>query len=428
MVAQMEIASKELQAVMDQSAKNITEAKEKATRDEKGLISRIESFKDAIDKVTASAIEINVDKEQIDRSKQTMLEKVIKEGKDRVARFQKSFQFDIDYAMQRNADLVRRVDEAESKVRSVYDEINSMREERVSLQQQIVDVEQNALEEIAALERELESDEKRYATALQKERDRLDNVIEAAYQAWAIKICKKIVEREAVESEYDDKLHDVNMQIIAAKEKQGARVKEYLDKLAKKHKDERIALYQEKFEAVSEIRKTMNAELAIEYAKIDETNKTMRAKIDAVQEQTAQVKAEFETEMAKKRQIAKEEEDELLRQIEDVRVDMTDKIKTQRRLYEEEKAAYLEDMNARISESEGELRQRWRELAGVKRSYSEVSAKRDHVIDDVVEQQALIDSYETDRKSFRKSLGLTAKVAKEKVGSRTRRLLRKDKE
>ncbi len=44
--------------------------------------------------------------------------------------------------------------------------------------------------------------------------------------------------------------------------------------------------------------------------------------------------------MAEKRQLAKDEEGELMSQIEDVRVDMTDKMKTQRRLYDEQKAAY----------------------------------------------------------------------------------------
>mmetsp|Transcript_28730 Transcript_28730/g.51955 ORF Transcript_28730/g.51955 Transcript_28730/m.51955 type:complete len:667 (-) Transcript_28730:30-2030(-) len=428
LVAQMGIASDELKVVMDQSAQNITEAKSKATRAEKELISRIDSFKTAIDEVAAEAIEINSDKERIQLSKQSMLDKVIQEGKNKLVQFKKSFDFDIGYAKQTNADLVRKTDEAESKVRGVYDQINQMRTERVSLQQQIVDVEKDALEEIETLQRELALDDERYATTLQNERDRLDTVIDEAYQDYGIKVCKKISERQAVEADYKEKVRTMNSQIRAGKEKQEARVKEYLDKLEEKHKKERVAIYQEKFEAVSAVRKRMNEELAIEYDKIEETRKTMRAKIDAVLKETAQMKAEFEKEMAKKRQLAKGEEDDLLREIEDVRVDMTDKMKTQRRLYEEQKATYLEDMNVQISESEVELRQKWRDLAGIKKSYNEVSAKRDHMIDDVVEKQALIDSYEGDRKSFRKSLRLTMRVAREKIGSKTGRLLKRGKE
>ena len=123
--------------------------------------------------------------------------------------------------------------------------------------------------------------------------------------------------------------------------------------------------------------------------------------------------------------MAKEEEEELLGKIEDVRVDMTDKIKTQRRLYEEKKDEYLVDMNAEISKSEAELHQKWRELAGIKTSHNDVTAKRNDMATDVRETQALIDSYENDRKSFKKSVSLTANIAKEKIRTKTRRLLRR---
>ncbi|KAL7536902.1 hypothetical protein ACHAWF_005604 [Thalassiosira exigua] len=424
---QMDIASKELQVVMDESAQNVTDAKAKAARGEDDLMSRLEPLKVAIDKVTSEIIGIKSNKEEIEKSKQTMLEKAFQEGKDKLAQFQNSFQFDIDYAKRINADLTSRAEEAEQKVRGAFDRISQMKTEQVTLQQQIMDVEKNALGEIASLERELEEDNQRYATALQKERDRLDNVIDVAYQAYAIKICKKIVQREAVEADYGEKLRNVNMQIIAAKEKQEARVKEYLDQLEKKFKKERIAIYQKKFEEVSAMRDEMNAELAVEYARIEEIHETMRPKIDVIKEETAKVKAEFEQELKEKRQLAKEEERELLSQIEDVRADMTDKIKTQRRVYDEKKAAYLEGMNAKISDSEVELRQKWRELAVVNQDYNEVSAQKDSMIDSVGEQRALIESYESDQRSFKKSLRLTARVAREKIGSKTRRLLRRDK-
>lgn len=423
LVAQMETASAELKVVIDQSAKDITDAKSKVTEKESEFISRISSVKAAIDKVTAEAIEINLDKEEIERSKQTMLDKVVQEGKNKMAQVRKSLDFDIDFAKKINADLFRRAEEAEQKVRDAFDQIDQMRSERVSLQQQIVNVENNALEEISSLQREQELDDERYAATLQKERDRLDKVIDVAYQAYAERICGKIKKRQAIEADYREKLRPVNVKITAAKAKQEARIKEYLDKLEENHKKERIEIYQEKFKAVTAIREQMNAELAIENAKIEETKKTMQAKIDVVYEQTAQVKADFEREMAKKRQLAKEEEESILLQIEDVRLGMTDKLKTQRRLYEEKKIAYLDEMNVKISDSEFQVRQAWKELAGIKESYNDVKAKRDNIKDVVAETQALIDTYESDRSSFRKSLRLTVKTAKEKIGSKTRNLL-----
>lgn len=426
LVAQMETASAELKVVIDQSAKDITDAKSKVTEKESDFMSRIASVKAAIDKVTSEAIEINLDKEEIERSKQTMLDKVVQEGKNKMAQVRKSLEFDIDFAKKINADLLRRAEEAEQKVRDAFDQIDQLRSERMSLQQQIVNVENNALEEISSLQREQELDDERYAATLQKERDRLDKVIDVAYQAYAERICGKIKKRQAIEADYRERLRPLNVKITAAKAKQEARVKEYLDKLEENHKKERIEIYQEKFKAVTAIREQMNAELAIENAKIEETKKTMQAKIDVVYEQTAQVKADFEREMAKKRQLAKEEEESILLQIEDVRLDMTDKLKTQRRLYEEKKIAYLDEMNVKISDSEFQVRQAWKELAGIKESYNDVKAKRDNIKYDVAETQALIDAYESDRSSFRKSLRLTVKAAKEKIGSKTRNLLRKN--
>jgi hypothetical protein len=426
LVAQMETASAELKVVIDQSAKDITDAKSKVTEKESDFMSRIASVKAAIDKVTSEAIGINLDKEEIERSKQTMLDKVVQEGKNKMAQVRKSLEFDIDFAKKINADLLRRAEEAEQKVRDAFDQIDQLRSERMSLQQQIVNVENNALEEISSLQREQELDDERYAATLQKERDRLDKVIDVAYQAYAERICGKIKKRQAIEADYRERLRPLNVKITAAKAKQEARVKEYLDKLEENHKKERIEIYQEKFKAVTAIREQMNAELAIENAKIEETKKTMQAKIDVVYEQTAQVKADFEREMAKKRQLAKEEEESILLQIEDVRLDMTDKLKTQRRLYEEKKIAYLDEMNVKISDSEFQVRQAWKELAGIKESYNDVKAKRDNIKYDVAETQALIDAYESDRSSFRKSLRLTVKAAKEKIGSKTRNLLRKN--
>lgn len=419
----METASLELSAVLDECAQNITDANAKVTDSEKGLISRVDSFKASIDKVRSEIIEINMDKEQIERSKQTILEKLALEGKNKMTQMKRSLNVDVNFARAVNAELSMKADEAEQKVRDVFDQMSLIRSERVSLQQQLVDVENKALEEISSLQREIKLDDERYAKALQQEQERLDNSIDVAYKAYAALIVKKISKRKVIEADLKEKLRPINMKLTAAKAKQEARVKEYLDKLEEKQKRERIVIYKEKFKAVSAIREKMTAELTIEYEKIDEMKTIMQAKIDAVDKQTAKVKAEFEIEMIKRRQLAKENDTVLLNQIENTRSDVMDKIKTRRRIFEEKKAAYSDDMNIKISDSDKKLRSAWKELASIKSSLSDLKAKRDSVQTDVVKSQALIDAYDNDRGSFRKSLRLTVKVAKDKV---KRKLLRRN--
>lgn len=411
----MENASLELSAVLDECAQNITDANAKVTDSEKGLISRVDSFKASIDKVRSEIMEINLDKEQIERSKQTILEKLALDSKNKMAQMKRSFNVDNNFARAVNAEQLIKADAAEQKVRDVFDQMSLIRSERVLLQQQLVDVENKALEEISSLQQEIELDDERYANALQKEQERLDNVIDVAYKGYAAQIVKKISKRKAIEADFKDRLRPIRMKLAAAKAKQEASVKEYLDKLEEKHKRERIEIYKEKFNAVSAIRNKMTAELSIEYAKIDEMKTITQVKIDAVDKQTAKVKADFEMEMTKRRQLSQESESVILNQIEDIQSDMMDKIKTQRLIFEEKKATYSDDMNIKISDSDKKLRSAWKELASIKSSYSDLNAKIDSVHTEVAKSQALIDAYENDRGSFRKSLRLTVKVAKDKV-------------
>lgn len=411
----MENASLELSAVLDECAQNITDANAKVTDSEKGLISRVDSFKASIDKVRSEIMEINLDKEQIERSKQTILEKLALDSKNKMAQMKRSFNVDNNFARAVNAEQLKKADAAEQKVRDVFDQMSLIRSERVLLQQQLVDVENKALEEISSLQQEIELDDERYANALQKEQERLDNVIDVAYKGYAAQIVKKISKRKAIEADFKDRLRPIRMKLAAAKAKQEASVKEYLDKLEEKHKRERIEIYKEKFNAVSAIRNKMTAELSIEYAKIDEMKTITQVKIDAVDKQTAKVKADFEMEMTKRRQLSQESESVILNQIEDIQLDMMDKIKTQRLIFEEKKATYSDDMNIKISDSDKKLQSAWKELASIKSSYSDLNAKIDSVHTEVAKSQALIDAYENDRGSFRKSLRLTVKVAKDKV-------------
>ena len=411
----MENASLELSAVLDECAQNITDANAKVTDSEKGLISRVDSFKASIDKVRSEIMEINLDKEQIERSKQTILEKLALDSKNKMAQMKRSFNVDITFGRAVNAEQLIQADAAEQKVRDVFDQMSLIRSERVLLQQQLVDVENKALEEISSLQQEIELDDERYANALQKEQERLDNVIDVAYKGYAAQIVKKISKRKAIEADFKDRLRPIRMKLAAAKAKQEASVKEYLDKLEEKHKRERIEIYKEKFNAVSAIRNKMTAELSIEYAKIDEMKTITQVKIDAVDKQTAKVKADFEMEMTKRRQLSQESESVILNQIEDIQLDMMDKIKTQRLIFEEKKATYSDDMNIKISDSDKKLQSAWKELASIKSSYSDLNAKIDSVHTEVAKSQALIDAYENDRGSFRKSLRLTVKVAKDKV-------------
>jgi hypothetical protein len=99
----MENASLELSAVLDECAQNITNANAKVTDSEKGLISRVDSFMASIDKVRSEIMEINLDKEQIERSKQTILEKLALDSKNKMAQMKRSFNVDNNFARAVNA-------------------------------------------------------------------------------------------------------------------------------------------------------------------------------------------------------------------------------------------------------------------------------------------------------------------------------------
>jgi hypothetical protein len=58
----------------------------------------------------------------------------------------------------------------------------------------------------------------------------------------------------------------------------------------------------------------------------------------------------------------------------------------------------------------------------------DMGEKRNILIEEVKRKSDLIEVYESDRASFRKSLRLSFKVAKEKIGNGTRRVLRRNKE
>eukprot|EP00970_Alexandrium_tamarense_P017899 scaffold12346_cov69-Alexandrium_tamarense.AAC.1 len=76
---------------------------------------------------------------------------------------------------------------------------------------------------------------------------------------------------------------------------------------------------------------------------------------------------------------------------------------------QEEKDAYLEEQNDIIAESEEECRRAWIDLASLKKRLNDAGEEKKDLAGTVAEKSAIIEIYEEDRSSFRKSLRLSFK-------------------
>lgn len=426
LVKEIGSASEDLKLVMDESVKNITDAQSDASLADEALISKMDSLQSVIEKVTSDVIDTEKEKEEIQQTKTSRLKKIVKEAKDNMAGLKKSIEFENEYIGRINADLVQMANEAESRVRDVYDAAAKIRNERLSLQEQIDTVERSTLTQIAGLERKLVEDDSFYAKLLSSEKARISKVIDDAYKKYGEIVGKEESKRKSVESDYVAQLNQKQKEGKAAIDAVEKKVKEKLDALEVKHSKQRIEIYQQKVEAVSAERDEMLAELAIESNKLETIHTKMGVKLNRVRTDVAGVKAAFEQELRKRRQFAEDERQELLGRIEDVRTDFTKKIVAQQESLEAQKSAYINEQDAAIATSEEECRRAWSDLATLKQSLNYADEDKKRMTDTVAEKASLIESYENDRKSFRKSVKLSFKVAKEKIGSKAKEILGKD--
>ena len=179
---------------------------------------------------------------------------------------------------------------------------------------------------------------------------------------------------------------------------------------------------------MSAVRDEMLAQLKIEDEKLTAIHQEMQPKIDAVRAEIAEVKSVFEQELAERKRLADVEKTLFLKRMETVRSDMQNDIDAQRKEIDDEKNAFLREHNLLIDESEEECRRAWMELATLKRKVDDAGNKRNEMISEVKRKSDLIEVYESDRSSFRKSLRLSFKVAREKIGRGTKRVLGRSKE
>ena len=426
LAAQLSDASEKLQIIISESEQNITLVQTESSFVEKELLSRIDAFTASIDQVTSEAINANLDKERLQQSKQQRIDKVKEEANNNFLRYKATLDSEGDNIKRYNAELGLKVDAAELRVREVYDGVKKIRSDRVALQQQIQDVESTALEEITILERQMKFDNDYFADYLRDQRAKIDSVLSEAQNKYATILEGEKKKRETIENEFivelDRRDKDRRGAISAIKSKANAR----LDELEKKHSKERIAIYQQKIEAVTTVRNQMLAELAIENSKLEAIHAKMEAKISSVHDELAQVQAGFQKELDKRRRIAEEERQELLDRMDDVRSDMTSQMNDQQKMMEARRSTYLEEQNALIAKAEEECRRAWIELANLNKQVDEVGLEKIELLDCVAEQTAQIELYEEERESFRKSLGLSVKLARQKIGSKTKRLIGKE--
>jgi len=426
LVKEIGTATEDLQLVIDQSAKNITDVQSDVDRADKALVSKMDSLASAIQKITSEVMGTQKEKEEIQGTKQSRLNKVMQEAKENMIGLKKSLEFESAYINRVNAELVQMADDAESQVKEAYDAAAQIRNERLSLQERIDIVERNALTEIAELKQKLVEDDAFYAKLLASERLRISKVIDDAYQKYGEIVSKEEAKRKSVEDDYASQLNQKEKEGRAALDAIESKVKDKLDALEVKHSKERIEIYQQKIEAVAAERDMMLAELAIESAKLETIRAKMGVKLNRVRADVAGVKAAFEQELKKRRRLSEEERQELLGRIEDVRSDMTNKINAQQESMETKKTAYIDAQDAAIAKSEEECRQAWMELATLKNTLNDTDEERRRMTGTVADKTALIESYENDRTSFRKSVRLSLKVAREKIGSKAKGLIGKD--
>ena len=425
LVKEIGSASEDLQLVIDQSAKDITDAQSVAARADEALVSTISSLTSTIKEITSEVIGTKKEKEEIQETKPSRLNKVMQEAKENMLGLKKSVEFEKTYIDRVNAELVQMAEEAESKVKEAYDAASTIRNERVSLQDQIDSVERSALTQIAELEKQLVEDDAFYAKLLESERDRISKVIDDAYQKYGEIVGKEEAKRKSVEADYASQLSQKEKEGRAAIDAIESKVKDKLDALEAKHSKERIEIYQQKIEAVAAEREVMLAELAVESAKLETIRAKMDIKLNRVRTDVAGVKAAFEQELKKRRQLAEEERQELLGRIKDVRSDMNKKIIAQQELMKSQKAAYIDEQDAVILKSEEECRQAWSELATLKQTLNDADEEKRRMEETVANKVALIETYENDRTSFRKSVRLSFKVAREKIGSKAKQVIGK---
>lgn len=425
LVEEIGTASEDLQLVIDQSTKNISDAQSDVARADEELMSKMESLASAIQEITSEVIDFKKEKEEIQATKQSRLNKVLQEAKENMRGVKKSIEFEKTYINRVNAELVQMAEEAESKVKEAYDAAAIIRNERVSLQDQIDTVERSALTQIAELEQQLVEDDAFYAKLLETERVRISKVIDDAYQKYGEIVGKEESKRKSVEADYVSELSKKEREGRAAIDVIETKVKDKLDELEAKHSKERIAIYQQKIEAVAAEREVMLADLAVESTKLETTRAKMDVKLNRVRTDVAGVKAAFEQELKKRQQLAEEERQELLGRIEEVRSDMTSKITAQQEANETEKSDYINEQDAVIVKSEEECRQAWSELAALKMTLNDTDDEKRRMEDTIADKAALIESYENDRTSFRKSVRLSFKVAREKIGSKAKRVIGK---
>jgi len=417
--------SEKLEQIIAESEKNITQIQMESGLIEKELLQQIDSFYNSIDQAAEKAKQFNMEKETLLREKESRINQVIEETKSNFFRYKASLDEEGENIKQHNAELERRAIGAEDKVKAVYQKVQQIRDDRVTLQQKIKEVEENALEEISILERQMAVDNDYFGQYLRDQKTKIDNLISAAKEKYESIIQGERAKRESVEKNFIAELD--------RKERRGkdtindieSNAKASLEQLEKKHSKERIAIYQQKIEAVSSERKLMLEELAVEKEKLDAIHTEMESKLAGVRAELAEVQRSFQLELEKRRSMAEEERQSFMDQMDEIRSEITAKINLQQDIAESRKSKYIQEQNEIIAKSEEDCRRAWIELANVNRQLSEAGDKKVDLERSLVKQTEKIELYEMERESFRKSLGLSFKLARQKIGSKTKQLVGK---
>ncbi|KAL7471581.1 hypothetical protein ACHAXS_011877 [Conticribra weissflogii] len=393
---------------------------------EKELLQRIDSFYSSIDQTAEKAKQYNIEKEKLVQEKESKINKVVEETRNSFFRFKATLDEEGENIRQQNAELERRAVGEEDKVKALYQNIQQIRDDRVTLQQKIKDVEDSALEEISILERQMAVDNDYFGQYLRDQKTKIDNLISTAKEKYESILQEERAKRESVENKFIAELEKKETKGRDSINAIESNAKARLEELEKKHSKERIAIYQQKIEAVSSERKLMLEELAVEKAKLEAIHTKMEGKLAGVRAELAEAQKSFQLELEKRRIMAEEERQSFMDQMDEIRSEITAKMNLQKDIAESRKSKYIQEQNEIIAKSEEDCRRAWIELANVNRQLSEAGEKKVDLERSLVKQTEKIKLYEMERDSFRKSLGLSIKLARQKIGSKTKRLVGKN--
>lgn len=425
LTTQLETATSELQTARTVSTEDVSAVESKTNLVADGLRSKIDALTTSIERVSSDIKKTRAAMESADDQRDNTFEASRIEMSRRADRLRANLADETNEAQAFHAEWQSKAGEAENRINEVRDSAASMREEREGLQRQIDSVESDALAKIGELEQKMAKDNAYYADFLVKERRRIDGVVTEAKERYEQSLEERRAKRRGIQEESDAELARADEEGRAVVEAARSEARAKLDELAAQHAEERNAVLRSKVEALAEARKETLAVIAAEDAKLAAIKVHVEVRMKSARREADALRKELRRGLRDRRRVAEEERSAILTEIYDAKTDFAARLEAQREEMAIEYASYVQQANSDIARSDEECRRTWVELRKVRGEAESVGNEAGQVKQNVECTTGMIDSHERDKDSFQTSLRLSLRLAKEKVGKKTRRLLRR---